>query len=93
MSIKDRIQQVIINRVDTVEDLAKVVEKDLQLLESRKLYSQQTEELTKAKTERDKAKKASNKKTWWMVGEGFGILLLLVAMYLIFKGKTITKII
>jgi len=89
----NKIEPIIINRVDTVEDLAKVVEKDLQLLESRKLYSQQTEELTKAKTERDKAKKASNKKTWWMVGEGFSILLLLVSIYFIFKGKTITKII
>jgi len=87
------IEPVIINRVDTVEDLAKVLEKDLQLLESRKLYIQQTEELSKVKIERDKAKKSSNKKTWWMVGEGFSILLLVAAMYFIFKGKTITKII
>lgn len=96
IDITDRLnnlQPVIINRTDTIEDLAKVMEKDLQLLDARKLYKQQTDELTNVKSERDKAVKAKNKLIWWIVGEGIGLLVLLALMYFLLKGKATAKII
>lgn len=89
----ENIKPVIINRVDTIEDLAKVQEMDFKLLAQQKMYREQTEELSKVKQERDKAKAASSKKTWWMVGEGLLALLLGVGLYFILKAKATTKLI
>lgn len=88
----NNIKPIIINRVDTFEDLAKVMEKDFQLLDAQKLYKQQTAELTNVKQERDKSKSKNGTLIWWIVGLGIFILLLLVLLYFILKGKATTKL-
>ena len=69
----NRIKPVIVNRVDTVEDLAKVMEKDLQLLDKQK-------ELIAVKKERDEYKQGEKKWRKWTFISGGSLLALLIAI-------------
>jgi len=76
----DHIKPIIINRTDTLEDMGKVMEMDFKLLAQQELYKQQTEELTKARVERDEIKQGRN--TWrkWAFIGGGSLLALLIAI-------------